>query len=206
MDQGSKGQENYGTQTARGDRVYEAKTRRVTKGGRNRNEGLLYDRNVTDPSFDEVVIMLDELANAQPYLQVDHRYMNGPAIDQVFADEGSGTGNQVLWYLSDSQNTVRDVAKYTTVTTGATAKIRNHLEYDSFGNVTSVDDPTTAANTSDGDLPGLQGGNRQPVLAATQLHRPRTGLGDGPDLLPSPLVRPATGPLHQRRPHQLRRR
>ena len=105
----------------------------------------------------EQVIMLDELANAQPYLQVDHRYMNGPAIDQVFADEGSGTGNQVLWYLSDSQNTVRDVAKYTTVTTGGTAKIRNHLEYDSFGNVTSVDDPTTAANTSDGDLPGLQG-------------------------------------------------
>ena len=81
----------------------------------------------------------------------------GPAIDPVFADEGSGTGNQVLWNLSDSQNTVRDVAKYTTVTTGGTAKIRNHLEYDSFGNVTSVDDPTTAANTSDGDLPGLQG-------------------------------------------------
>jgi hypothetical protein len=96
---------------------------------------FLYDTNVLDRSTAEQVIMLDELANAQPYLQVDHRYMNGPAIDQVFADEGSGTGNQVLWDLSDSQNTVRDVAKYTTVTTGATAKIRNHLEYDSFGNV-----------------------------------------------------------------------
>ena len=98
---------------------------------------FLYDTNVLDGSTAEQVIVLDELASAQPYLQVDHRFMNGPTIDQVFADEASGTGNQVLWYLSDAQNTVRDVAKYTTVTAGATAKIRNHLEYDSFGNVTA---------------------------------------------------------------------
>ena len=50
----------------------------------------------------------------EPYQKVDHRYMNGPAIDQVFADETGGNG--VLWYLSDTQNTVRDVAKYASTT------------------------------------------------------------------------------------------
>jgi RHS repeat-associated protein len=119
--------------------------------GEGQDEGAIY----------EVVLVLDELASGLPYQQVDHRFMNGPAIDQVFADEGSGTGNQVLWYLSDAQHTVRDVAKYTNTTSGSTAKIRNHLEYDSFGNVTSVDDPTTGANTSDGDLPGLEGSGNE---------------------------------------------
>jgi len=118
---------------------------------------FLFDSNVTDGSTAEVVLVLDELASGLPYQEVDHRFMNGPAIDQVFADEGSGSGNQVLWYLSDSQNTVRDVAQYSATTAGATAQIRNHLEYDAFGNVTSADDPTTTGNPSDGDLPGLEG-------------------------------------------------
>ncbi len=74
----------------------------------------------------------------------------------MFADEGSGTGNQVLWYLSDQQNTVRDVAKYASTTAGSQATVRNHLEYDAYGNVTSVDDPTTGT-ANDGDLPGLEG-------------------------------------------------
>jgi RHS repeat-associated protein len=109
-----------------------------------------------DSSLDEVVIMLDELATGAPYQQVDHRYMNGPSIDQVFADEGSGTGNQVLWYLSDAQNTVRDVARYTSTAANGRATVYNHLEYDSFGNVTSADNPTTAT-VNDGHLPGRQG-------------------------------------------------
>jgi RHS repeat-associated protein len=80
--------------------------------------------------------------------------MNGPAIDQVFADETGGNG--VLWYLSDTQNTVRDVAKYESTTVGTQATVRNHLEYNTFGIVTSVDDPTTAA-VNDGDRPALEG-------------------------------------------------
>jgi RHS repeat-associated protein len=115
---------------------------------------FLYDSNVIDTSFDEVVIVLDELVSGQAYQQVDHRYLNGPEIDQVFADETPG--DSVLWYLSDQQNTVRDVARYATITAGALATVRNHLEYDSFGNVTSADDPTTGT-ANDGDLPGLEG-------------------------------------------------
>ena len=78
----------------------------------------------------EAVIVLDERLAGEPYQEVDHRYMNGPAIDQVFADETGGNG--VLWYLSDTQNTVRDVAKYASTTAGTQATVRNHLEYNTF--------------------------------------------------------------------------
>jgi RHS repeat-associated protein len=100
------------------------------------------------------VIVLDERLAGEPYQKVDHRYMNGPAIDQVFADETGGNG--VLWYLSDTQNTVRDVAKYASTTAGTQATIRNHLEYNTFGIVTTADDPTTVT-VNDGDRPGLEG-------------------------------------------------
>jgi len=102
----------------------------------------------------EPVIVLDERLAGEPYQKVDHRYMNGPAIDQVFADETGGNG--VLWYLSDTQNTVRDVAKYASTTAGTQATVRNHLEYNTFGIVTTADDPTTAT-VNDGDRPGLEG-------------------------------------------------
>ena len=115
---------------------------------------FLYDSNVIDRSFGEVVIVLDERLAGEPYQKVDHRYLNGPLIDQVFADETGGNG--VLWYLSDTQNTVRDVAKYESTTAGTQATVRNHLEYNTFGIVTTADDPTTVT-VNDGDRPGLEG-------------------------------------------------
>jgi len=114
------------------------------EGARRADEGAVW----------EVVIVLDERLAGESYQKVDHRYMNGPAIDQVFADETGGNG--VLWYLSDTQNTVRDVAKFASTSTGSLATVRNHLEYNTFGNVTSADDPTTAT-VNDGDRPGLEG-------------------------------------------------
>ncbi len=133
------------------------RTRRSVQNAANtitQKQRFLYDSNVMNASFDEVVMVLDELVTGQAYQQVDHRYLNGPDIDQVFADETPG--DSVLWYLSDQQNTVRDVAKYASTTPGTQATVRNHLEYDSFGNVTSTDDPTTGT-TNDGDQPGLEG-------------------------------------------------
>ena len=90
------------------------------EGARRADEGAAW----------EPVIVLDERLAGEPYQKVDHRYMNGPAIDQVFADETGGNG--VLWYLSDTQNTVRDVAKYASTTAGTQATVRNHLEYNTF--------------------------------------------------------------------------
>jgi len=143
------------------DYEYDGLDRRIRRtvsnaaGSVTDKQRFLYDSNVLNPSYEEQVIVLDERAAGLSYQQVDHRYMNGPAIDQVFADEASGTGNQVLWYLSDLQNTVRDVAKYVSTGLNGKATVYNHLEYDSFGNVTA-DNPTTTA-VNDGHLPGLEG-------------------------------------------------
>gem|GEM_PF-440553 len=140
------------------------------EGARRADEGAVW----------EVVIVLDERLAGESYQKVDHRYMNGPAIDQVFADETGGNG--VLWYLSDTQNTVRDVAKFASTSTGSLATVRNHLEYNTFGNVTSADDPTTAT-VNDGDRPGLEG-------TGNEFSPQRSYTGREPD--------PATGLIYYR--------
>jgi RHS repeat-associated protein len=60
-----------------------------------------------------------------------HRYLFGPGVDQVLADE---TQTSVNWALVDNQGTVRDVIDSNGV-------VLNHLTYDSFGNVTSETNP-----------------------------------------------------------------
>jgi RHS repeat-associated protein len=58
------------------------------------------------------------------------RYLTGPALDQVFAQETSGG---VLWLLSDNLGSVRDLLD----NSGA---VVNHINYDSFGNVLAQTD------------------------------------------------------------------
>jgi RHS repeat-associated protein len=60
-----------------------------------------------------------------------HRYLFGPGIDQVLADE---TQTSVNWALVDNQGTVRDVIDSNGV-------VLNHISYDSFGNVTGETNP-----------------------------------------------------------------
>jgi RHS repeat-associated protein len=60
--------------------------------------------------------------------QQTHRYLYGPQIDQVLADE-TVTG-AVQWALSDQQGSVRDVIN-------SQGQVLNHIRYDSFGNITS---------------------------------------------------------------------
>lgn len=47
---------------------------------------------------------------------LSHRYLWGPAVDQLLADEhvtnGLSQQGQVVWTLTDNQNTVRDLATY----------------------------------------------------------------------------------------------
>jgi RHS repeat-associated protein len=57
-----------------------------------------------------------------------HRYLHGPAIDQILADEDAL--NDILWALTDNLGTVRDLVD----DSGA---VQNHIEYDSFGKVTA---------------------------------------------------------------------
>jgi RHS repeat-associated protein len=59
-----------------------------------------------------------------------HRYLFGDGIDQIEADESNGT---VLWGLVDHLGSVRDVVDNS-------GTVKNHIIYDSFGNITSQTD------------------------------------------------------------------
>ncbi|MGE3778910.1 MAG: RHS repeat-associated core domain-containing protein, partial [Pirellulaceae bacterium] len=65
-------------------------------------------------------------------LAEDHRYLHGPALDQVLAQEDAS--GQVLWTMTDHLGTVRDVVD-------GQGDVVNHLQYDSFGKVVSETDP-----------------------------------------------------------------
>jgi hypothetical protein len=69
---------------------------------------------------------------------LSHRYLYGPAIDQIMADEQVWSltdPGQVLWPLTDHLGSVRDIVTYSEGTDETT--VLNHRVYDSFGNLTS---------------------------------------------------------------------
>lgn len=63
---------------------------------------------------------------------ITNRYFHGPFIDQILGDETAD--NQVLWTLTDHQNTGRDIAD-------SNGNILNHRTFDSFGSITSETNP-----------------------------------------------------------------
>ncbi|MEJ5312619.1 MAG: RHS repeat-associated core domain-containing protein, partial [Anaerolineae bacterium] len=69
------------------------------------------------------------------------RYLWGPAVDQILAEEAvnGGTDETVQWTLTDHLNTVRDIAKYNSQTD--TTTVVNHLVYDAFGKLRSETNP-----------------------------------------------------------------
>ncbi len=83
----------------------------------------------SDPG--QIVLQLDETGNPT------HRYLWGEAVDQILADEivDDGGAEDVLWTLTDHQNTVRDLAVYDEVLDETS--VVNHIAYDAFGNVTA---------------------------------------------------------------------
>jgi RHS repeat-associated protein len=68
---------------------------------------------------------------------LSHRYLWGPAVDQLLADEN--VGGPLYWTLADQLGSIRDLATHDS--TNGTL-IANHRKYDAFGNVVSE---TTAA-------------------------------------------------------------
>ncbi|MFO0868567.1 MAG: RHS repeat-associated core domain-containing protein [Pirellulales bacterium] len=61
------------------------------------------------------------------------RYLHGPAVDQVLAQEDA-SGN-VLWHLADHQGTIHDLVN-------AQGTVVNHLKYDSYGRLISQTQPS----------------------------------------------------------------
>ena len=64
--------------------------------------------------------------------QVATRYLDGDAVDEVFAREAAG--GAVAWYLADRLGSVRDLID-------ESAAVVDHLDYDPFGGVTNETAP-----------------------------------------------------------------
>ncbi|MCB9940713.1 MAG: hypothetical protein H6823_20945 [Planctomycetaceae bacterium] len=102
--------------------TYDAMNRRVGKTIDGAATYFIYDGN-------DVLVELTDIDSTGPQPAVDSvRYLHGPAVDQVFAQEDAA--GEVEWHLTDHLGTVRDLID----DTGA---VVNHLKYDSFGNVIS---------------------------------------------------------------------
>ncbi|MDR3638705.1 MAG: RHS repeat-associated core domain-containing protein [Isosphaeraceae bacterium] len=63
------------------------------------------------------------------------RYLYGPGVDQVLADENSA--GQISWFLTDDLGTVRTVIN-------SSGTVLDHLQYDSFGRIVSQTSPSAA--------------------------------------------------------------
>lgn len=82
-------------------------------------------------------VVLDFIATGAQAASLQHRYLDGAAVDQVLAQENVGeTGaDAVLWLLQDNLESVRDVVN----NNGQTI---NAIDYDPFGKVLSILDPS----------------------------------------------------------------
>jgi YD repeat-containing protein len=131
--------------------VYDVENRCVSETVTAYSGGSPTSVHTTDYAYDGNQIVLQFDATSTPGTPVtltaadlSHRYLNGPAVDQVLADErvtlqnGALATDEVLWPLADAQGTVRDVAKLN----GTTAAVVDHIMYNSFGGVVSESDPS----------------------------------------------------------------
>ncbi len=75
-----------------------------------------------------------------------NRYLHGPAVDQVLADEqiddvlGTTVAGEVLWPLTDNLSTVRDIADFDSMTD--TTTVVNHITYGVYGVITAETNST----------------------------------------------------------------
>jgi len=106
---------------------------------------FVYDGNQIVMQFDKA---FDGTGGDQSAAASDlsHRYLWGPAVDQLLADEQVGSGltqsGNVVWTLADSQNTVRDLATYDAQTN--TTTVVNHRVFSAYGQLLSQSDPQAA--------------------------------------------------------------
>ena len=109
------------------DYDYDVYDRRITKTVDADGDGVLEgetERYVYDG--EHIALVFDGEG------ELTYRYLHGPVIDQVLAQEDAD-GN-VLWALTDHQDTVRDVLN-------SDGTVANHISYDGFGNIISETNP-----------------------------------------------------------------
>jgi RHS repeat-associated protein len=95
----------------------------VATGSTTKEEKFIYDG-------DHVVLdFVSPTLNASYTLE--HRYLYGPAVDQVLAQENvtnPANAGSVLWMLTDNEGTVRDLVDNS-------GSLVQHYKYDAYGNV-----------------------------------------------------------------------
>jgi RHS repeat-associated protein len=119
-------QDSSGTVTKSVEYTYDAYDRRIAKNIDPDGAGaapVQTERMVYDG--DNIALTFDGNGTQT------HRYLYGPRVDEILADE---TLTGVNWALTDNQGTVRDVIDSNGV-------VLNHLTYDSYGQVTSETNP-----------------------------------------------------------------
>jgi RHS repeat-associated protein len=85
--------------------------------------------------FDEGIDPLLEFKSGSAS-DLSHRYLWGPAVDQLFADEqptSTGSAGNVLWALGDNLGSIRDIADLS----GSTTSVTNHRRFGAYGNLVS---------------------------------------------------------------------
>jgi RHS repeat-associated protein len=110
--------------------VYDMFGRRIAKefdddgdGAADRNQQFVYDGQ-------HIALQLEDG-------ELSHRYLHGPAIDQILADEqvdAAGGTSDVLWPLADNLGSVRDIVDFDS---NGDPSVVNHINYDAFGNIVS---------------------------------------------------------------------
>ena len=153
------------------DYLYDAENRWIGENIDSTGDGQIDQEIRFAYDGDQIVLEFDKdlsggSSSAMTASDLSHRYLWGPTVDQLLADEqlpplppregqgegGQGSGGQttgydltqpgtVVWALTDNQNTVRDLGVYN-AQTGVTS-IANHRVYDSFGNLLSQTNPAT---------------------------------------------------------------
>lgn len=107
--------------------AYDAIGRRISKTVNGAITQFVYDGHNVLLDF----VDADGVGGSEPILS--QRYMHGPVIDQVLAQE-SAEGS-VLWLLADHLGTTRDLVD-------ETGQLVNHIKYDSYGKVIEQADPS----------------------------------------------------------------
>ncbi|MEO6812225.1 MAG: RHS repeat-associated core domain-containing protein, partial [Isosphaeraceae bacterium] len=121
-------EDSAGQVTAEDDYTYDVENRRIAVATGIPGSDPTVTRYIYDG--DHPVLALSESG------QVEHRYLFGPAVDQVLADEDAS--GHILWSLADIQETIRDL-----VDSGGA--VQDHIVYDPFGRVTAETAPAVGA-------------------------------------------------------------
>ena len=126
--------------------TYDALGRRIAKQIDEDGEGAQAARSEAYVYLGEHIALAftdDDVTDATPP-QLANRYLHGPYIDQLLADEQVGieasTLSHLIWPLGDHLGTIRDLAERDLVS-GLTVVVA-HMTYDTFGRVWTSTTPS----------------------------------------------------------------